>query len=70
MNAFAQDFKLGVLGGGQLGRMMIQSAIDYNLDIHVLDPDANAPCKDLAPVVYGIVVQQIADREIGSQVLT
>ncbi|HAA19658.1 MAG TPA: 5-(carboxyamino)imidazole ribonucleotide synthase [Cytophagales bacterium] len=48
VNAFAQDFKLGVLGGGQLGRMMIQSAIDFNLDIHVLDPDANAPCKHLA----------------------
>ncbi len=48
MSAFYQDFKLGVLGGGQLGRMMIQSAIDFNIDIHVLDPDANAPCKNIA----------------------
>lgn len=39
--------KIGVLGGGQLGRMMIQSAIDYNLNIRVLDPDPNAPCKNL-----------------------
>ena len=39
---------LGVLGGGQLGRMLIQSAISYNQDIHILDPDPNAPCKDLA----------------------
>ncbi len=39
---------LGVLGGGQLGRMLIQSAINYNQDIHILDPDSNAPCKDLA----------------------
>jgi 5-(carboxyamino)imidazole ribonucleotide synthase len=39
--------KIGVLGGGQLGRMMIQSALDYNLDISVLDPDPNAPCKSL-----------------------
>lgn len=39
--------KIGVLGGGQLGRMMIQSAIDYNLNISVLDPDPNAPCKNL-----------------------
>ena len=38
---------LGVLGGGQLGRMLIQSAINYNQDIHILDPDPNAPCKDL-----------------------
>jgi 5-(carboxyamino)imidazole ribonucleotide synthase len=39
---------LGVLGGGQLGRMLIQTAINYNQDIHILDPDPNAPCKDLA----------------------
>ena len=40
--------KIGVLGGGQLGRMMIQSAIDFNLNIRVLDPDPEAPCKHLA----------------------
>lgn len=39
--------KIGVLGGGQLGRMMIQSAIDFNLDISVLDPDPQAPCAHL-----------------------
>ena len=39
---------LGILGGGQLGRMVIQSAINYNQDIHILDPDPNAPCKDIA----------------------
>jgi len=38
---------LGILGGGQLGRMAIQSAINYNLTIHILDPDAAAPCKDI-----------------------
>ena len=48
MSAFYQDFKLGVLGGGQLGRMMIQSAVDFNIDVHVLDPDPNAPCKNIA----------------------
>lgn len=40
--------KIGVLGGGQLGRMMIQSAINYNLYVCCLDPDGNAPCKGLA----------------------
>ncbi len=39
---------LGILGGGQLGRMVIQSAINYNIDIHILDPDNNAPCKSIA----------------------
>ncbi len=42
------DLQIGVLGGGQLGRMMIQSAIDLNLNINCLDPDANAPCKNIA----------------------
>lgn len=46
--SFDSNVKIGVLGGGQLGRMMIQSAIDFNLDIHVLDPDPNAPCKDIS----------------------
>lgn len=36
-----------MLGGGQLGRMMIQSAMSYNLDISILDPDENAPCAHL-----------------------
>jgi 5-(carboxyamino)imidazole ribonucleotide synthase len=45
---FAPNFKLGVLGGGQLGRMLIQEAINLNISVHVLDPDPNAPCKDLA----------------------
>jgi 5-(carboxyamino)imidazole ribonucleotide synthase len=44
----SQQQILGVLGGGQLGRMLIQSAINYNQDIHILDPDPNAPCKDIA----------------------
>lgn len=42
-----QQKTLGILGGGQLGRMVIQSAINYNIDIHILDPDANAPCKSI-----------------------
>lgn len=47
--AFYQEgFKLGILGGGQLGRMFIQEALNYNLDIHILDPDENAPCKHIA----------------------
>jgi len=44
---FYGDLKLGILGGGQLGRMMIQEAINFNVTIHVLDPDKNAPCKFL-----------------------
>jgi 5-(carboxyamino)imidazole ribonucleotide synthase len=45
---FHQNFKLGILGGGQLGRMLIQSGIDFNIPFAVLDPDAHAPCSTLA----------------------
>ncbi len=43
-----QQKTLGILGGGQLGRMVIQSAINYNIDIHILDPDQHAPCRNIA----------------------
>ena len=41
--------RIGILGGGQLGLMLLQAAIDWNLDIHVLDPDPDAPCQKIAP---------------------
>ncbi|MFT4833638.1 MAG: 5-(carboxyamino)imidazole ribonucleotide synthase [Marinoscillum sp.] len=42
------ELKIGILGGGQLGRMLLQSAIDFNLQVHMIDPDPNAPCSGLA----------------------
>ncbi len=42
------DLKLGILGGGQLGRMLIQEAINYNITTLILDPDPDAPCKHIA----------------------
>ena len=42
--------KLGILGGGQLGRMFIQEAINYNISVSILDPDADAPCKNICDV--------------------
>jgi len=47
MSKNIQQLHIGLLGGGQLGRMMIQSAINLNLNISVLDPDKNAPCRHL-----------------------
>lgn len=44
---------IGILGGGQLGRMLIQSGIDLDLNFKVLDPDADAPCKHLADFTQG-----------------
>jgi 5-(carboxyamino)imidazole ribonucleotide synthase len=50
---FQQDLKLGILGGGQLGRMLIQSGIDFNIPFSVLDPDAHAPCSSWADFRHG-----------------
>ena len=47
MKAFYGELRVGILGGGQLGRMLIQQAINYNVNIRVLDPDPEAPCKKL-----------------------
>jgi 5-(carboxyamino)imidazole ribonucleotide synthase len=40
--------RIGILGGGQLGRMLIQAGIDLNIYFKVLDPDPSAPCKNIA----------------------
>jgi len=47
-NVFGKDLKLGVLGGGQLGRMFIQEAINYNIDVHIMENSLNAPCASIA----------------------
>ena len=40
--------KIGILGGGQLGYMFLQNALQYPVEIHILDPSGNAPCADHA----------------------
>ncbi len=47
MKRFYKDLRLGILGGGQLGRMLIQESINYNVNTWVLDPDEHAPCKNI-----------------------
>lgn len=42
------QLQLGILGGGQLGRMFIQEALNYNINTHILDADASAPASVLA----------------------
>ena len=45
---YGKSFQLGMIGGGQLGRMFIQESTNFDVHVHVLDPDGNAPCKTLA----------------------
>lgn len=47
MKTFYGNLTVGILGGGQLGRMWIQNALNYNVSCKVIDPDANAPCKNI-----------------------
>lgn len=47
MKTFYGSLKIGILGGGQLGRMWIQNALNYNVNVSILDPDKDAPCKNI-----------------------
>lgn len=44
-NFFSTDFKLGILGGGQLGKMLLTETRKYDIYTCVLDPSAAAPCR-------------------------
>ena len=46
-NAFGKNFKLGILGGGQLGRMLLQAAANYPVETHVMENDAECPAAHL-----------------------
>jgi len=45
MNYFSSDFKLGILGGGQLGKMMLFDTRKFDIQTYVLDSSNEAPCK-------------------------
>lgn len=44
-NYFSSNFKLGILGGGQLGKMMLYDTRKYDIQTYVLDPSAVAPSR-------------------------
>ena len=48
MQFFSSNFKLGILGGGQLGKMLLSESIRYDIFSKVLDPNPNAPCSTIA----------------------
>jgi len=45
MNYFSSNFKLGILGGGQLGKMLLTETRKFDIYTCVLDPSEDAPCK-------------------------
>lgn len=45
MNYFSSDFKLGILGGGQLGKMIVADTRKFDIQTLVLDPSEEAPAR-------------------------
>lgn len=45
MNYFSSDFKLGILGGGQLGKMLLAETRKFDIQTYVLDPSNEAPSR-------------------------
>lgn len=45
MDYFSSDFKLGILGGGQLGKMLLADTRKFDIQTLVLDPSEEAPAQ-------------------------
>ncbi|MBO6879789.1 5-(carboxyamino)imidazole ribonucleotide synthase [Winogradskyella sp.] len=45
MNYFSSNFKLGILGGGQLGKMILYNTRKFDIYTCVLDPSKEAPAR-------------------------
>lgn len=55
MSYFSSDFTLGILGGGQLGKMLLTETRKWDIRTAVLDPSEDAPCQ------YGSTVFEVGD---------
>lgn len=45
MNYFSSDFRLGILGGGQLGKMLLSDTRKFDITTLILDPSKEAPAQ-------------------------
>lgn len=64
--------KIGILGGGQLGRMLIQEALKYDDQFYTLDPAPDAPCHTISHFTQGNFndYQTVMDFGIDKEVIT
>ncbi|MBV1887998.1 MAG: 5-(carboxyamino)imidazole ribonucleotide synthase [Urechidicola sp.] len=46
-NYYSSDFKLGVLGGGQLGKMLLTETHKFDIYTSILDSSTDAPCAQI-----------------------
>lgn len=69
MNYFSSDFKLGILGGGQLGKMLLYETRKFDIYTKVLDKSSEAPCKVACnEFVLGDLMDFDAVYDFGKQV--
>ncbi len=52
MNYFSSNFKLGILGGGQLGKMLLYNTRKFDIQTLILDPSNDAPSKIACNTFY------------------
>ncbi len=57
---YGDQMRIGVLGAGQLGRMLIQAANSLDIQLHMLDADRLAPC---AHIANGFEVGSLTDYQ-------
>ena len=58
---------IGILGGGQLGRMTAMAARTLGYNVHVLDPDANCAA---APVADRVIAAKFDDADAAADLAT
>jgi 5-(carboxyamino)imidazole ribonucleotide synthase len=64
----AKPARIGIIGGGQLGRMFIENAARYGLEIHILEDDPHAPAAQLTHhFVEGSLKDPEAIRSLAAQ---
>ena len=69
MNYFSSKFKLGILGGGQLGKMLLNETRKFDINTYVLDASNEAPCKvGCNTFVQGDLMDYQTVVEFGKQV--
>ena len=52
MSSALLDKTLGIIGGGQLGKMLLSECNKMNVKTHVLDPNEDSPCKKITNKFY------------------
>jgi 5-(carboxyamino)imidazole ribonucleotide synthase len=66
---FSSDFTLGILGGGQLGKMMLYTTRKWDIATYVMDKETTAPAFQGCDVYFeGDIMEYEAVMEFGEQV--